>query len=376
MEKRYAIVTIAVFALIVGGLSIANFFHTPPNILTAERRVRERRPHLSIEIVLRGEFMGGFETYAADTFPFREHFRAMRAAMVYGVFLQTDKDGVFFNADGIGSFQETNADSARLLAEKIYIVAETLPQMNFFLGVIPDKSMYATRNFPGFCAYTAEEILAARLVTLPNSYSSGFTMLPISSALSAGSFYRTDLHWCQVSINDVVSLMGDYMDFAADMTQFTRQYAGQFRGGYAGQFALPVSSDSMYYLYNPHLRAFYMNMATREFEENLVYDLALFHGFDPFDIFLRGVQPLVILENEYAVSSRELYIFRDSFSSSLAPILASYYARIVLVDFRFIDLQTLHTLIDFTVGADVLFLYSAGIINNSEVLAIYQQRSS
>jgi len=360
LEKRYAILTIAVFALIVGGLAVVNFFHTPPNILTAERRVRERQPRLSVESILSGEFMGGFEAYAADAFPFRENFRAVRAVMVYGAFLQTDKDGIFADAHGIGSFQQMDEDSARLLAEKIYIVAETLPPMNLFFGVIPDKSMYAMRNFPGFCANIAEEIIAAQL--------DGFTMLPISTAMDAGSFYRTDLHWCQANISDAVSLMGDYMGFVADMTQFIPRYAGQFRGGYAGQFALPIRADSMYYLYNSNLRAFYLNMATGAFEEGLVYDLALFDGFDPFDIFLRGIQPLVVIENEHAVSSRALYIFRDSFASSLAPILASYYARVTLIDFRFIDLRALHTLINFTENADALFLYSAGIVNNAYVL--------
>ena len=361
-NNRHSIVIIVVFAIIIGGLSVLNIIMSPPDILMSERRVRERIPDLSFESITSGDFMAGFEEYAADRFPFRDGFRALHAATVFGVFLQTDNDSIYFDSHGIGSFQAIDTQSVELMAAKINAVADGLGDLNIFYAFIPDKSIYAERTMPGFDYVLTQQLLGEKL--------GQFTFIPLVDVLTADSFYRTDLHWCQVSIGDVATALGIAMGVEIDFEQFIRQYAGQFRGGYAGQFALPVRSESLYYLYNPHIRAFYMNMGTRAFEEGVVYDLDMFHGFDPYDIFLRGAQPLIVLENENATSNRALYIFRDSFASSLAPILASAYARVTLVDFRFIDLRTLHTLIDFTEGADVLFLYSAGILNNSDMLMI------
>ena len=60
-------------------------------------------------------------------------------------------------------------------------------------------------------------------------------------------------------------------------------------------------------------------------------------------------------------------MFRDSFGSSLAPLLTSGYRRITLVDTRYLSPAFLGRFIDFD-GADILFLYSTSVLNNSESL--------
>ena len=64
---------------------------------------------------------------------------------------------------------------------------------------------------------------------------------------------------------------------------------------------------------------------------------------------------------------KELYIFRDSFGSSLIPLLAEGYKNIYLVDIRYIQSDFLKNFVDFT-GKDVLFLYSATVLNNSATM--------
>ena len=60
-------------------------------------------------------------------------------------------------------------------------------------------------------------------------------------------------------------------------------------------------------------------------------------------------------------------MFRDSFGSSLVPLLAEGYARITLVDIRYIASERLGTWLTFS-DQDVLFLYSTPVLNNSETL--------
>ncbi len=56
-------------------------------------------------------------------------------------------------------------------------------------------------------------------------------------------------------------------------------------------------------------------------------------------------------------SDRELVVFRDSFGSSLIPLLAQGYARTTVIDIRYIAPSRLDQLVSFH-GQDVLFLFS------------------
>jgi hypothetical protein len=81
-------------------------------------------------------------------------------------------------------------------------------------------------------------------------------------------------------------------------------------------------------------------------------------------MFLSGNQPIVAMKNPQAPNGKRLIIFRDSFASSLAPLMISGYEEIVLVDLRYISSDLLGEYIDFN-NADVLFLYSTMLLNSS-----------
>ena len=88
---------------------------------------------------------------------------------------------------------------------------------------------------------------------------------------------------------------------------------------------------------------------------------------DPYELFLSGSISLLSIENPNAETDRELIVFRDSFGSSLAPLLAEGYAKITLADIRYLPSSQMGKLLDFT-DADVLFLYSVPVLNNSDTL--------
>ena len=90
-------------------------------------------------------------------------------------------------------------------------------------------------------------------------------------------------------------------------------------------------------------------------------------GSDPYELFLSGSVSLLTVESPNARTSRELVIFRDSFGSSIAPLLVEGYSSVTLVDIRYLASSRLGGFVDFT-GCDVLFLYSAGVLNNSSTL--------
>ena len=94
------------------------------------------------------------------------------------------------------------------------------------------------------------------------------------------------------------------------------------------------------------------------------YDMEKAAGKDPYEMYLNGSDALLTIENPNAETDRELILFRDSFGSSIAPLLDSGYSRITLIDLRYIKSDLIKNFVSFE-NQDVLFLYSTLVLNNT-----------
>ena len=136
-----------VVAIIIGCVFILCLISRPPTILHSERRVPAKLPALSIRTVVSAEFMDKFENYAADSFPLRERMRTLRSISIFGLFMQTDKNGLYMDSHGVGEFKQIDIESARQLQSKIISIASQLDNINVYYSVIPDKSIYSERSY-------------------------------------------------------------------------------------------------------------------------------------------------------------------------------------------------------------------------------------
>ena len=82
-----------------------------------------------------------------------------------------------------------------------------------------------------------------------------------------------------------------------------------------------------------------------------------------YDVFLSGARAVLRIENPNAKTDRELIVFRDSFSSSMIPLLVEDYATVTLVDIRYVPARMLDQYVTFD-GQDVLFMYSTLVLNS------------
>ena len=136
-----------------------------------------------------------------------------------------------------------------------------------------------------------------------------------------------------------------------------------FYGVYAGQSALPLKPDTITILKNEYTD----NYKVYDFETDSyipVYDKDKLNGNDPYEIYLAGPKSLLVIENPKAETDKELIIFRDSYTSSLAPLLCEGYSKVTLVDIRYLAPERLSNFITFD-NQDVLFMYSTSVFNNS-----------
>lgn len=149
------------------------------------------------------------------------------------------------------------------------------------------------------------------------------------------------------------------------------QAADSFYGVYSGQAALQVTPDKIMYIDSEIIsQAQVYNYETKK--TGAVYDKDKLTGYDPYDFFLSGPSALLRIENPKAAEKKNLIVFRDSYGSSLIPLLIDSYSSIVVVDLRYIAQKKLGELIDFEsdemANADVLFLYGTILLNDSSTI--------
>ena len=139
------------------------------------------------------------------------------------------------------------------------------------------------------------------------------------------------------------------------------QNKGEFYGTYYGQLSTNVTPDNIYILTNEIIN----NCILYNYETNKKSSIyTTTNSADKYDIFLSGAVPLISIENPNSKTEKELLLFRDSFGSSLAPLLVENYKKITLIDLRYISSSILENYIDFN-EQDVLFLYSSVVLNQN-----------
>jgi hypothetical protein len=366
-SKDYTVIYFLIF--LMSGF-IINLCSKSPDILKSERRYAAARPqYINEQHSFNPSYAKEFEAYALDQFVWRENLRKMKAYYSYMILRQKDNHGIYYAAGYAAKKEQLNKLSFQKAAQKIQTVKQALPaQMSFYYAVIPEKGYYLSKvsHIPAL-DYGAVEITMQKNLA-------GIEEINLRSILTLSDYYHTDLHWRQEKLDEVVQQLGKKMGFISnDMKTYTVNTQAPFYGGYYGQGALPFSGEELVYLTNREQRSVKvssLNTQTMTMDAGKMYDKQLFYGIDPYDIFLQGAKPLIILENKTLHNGRELYLFRDSYGSSLAPILTPYYQKITMIDLRYITLEYVKEQVNFKQGSDVLFLYGMQILNDSTLLLV------
>ena len=139
-----------------------------------------------------------------------------------------------------------------------------------------------------------------------------------------------------------------------------------FYGVYYNQSGLRVPTDELIYLTSDIIDGCTVtNYDTGKAVSKPVYDMSKADSADLYEVFLSGTVAVSVLENPAATEKNELILFRDSFGSSIAPLMLSGYSKITVVDIRYIASSALRGVVDFENADTVLFLYSTVLLNNS-----------
>lgn len=355
-EKTKNIIVTIGFLTILLVVFFTNIMVKDKEISTTERRKLSQFPEINISKIFNGDFAKDFDKYSVDQFIARDSFRSIKAFNSMYVFRQKDNNKLFEKDGAIYKIEyPLNTNNVQKSANKINeIYTKYLQNMNVYYSIIPDKNYYLEND-------DHLKIDYKELFSIMSNSLKDLKYIDISNSLKLEDYYKTDLHWRQEKLSNVVSTLRTNMNLSSNEPEYEIKEVGEFYGTYYGQLGINVQPDDMYILTNETIEnCITYNYETKEYAKIYSQNKTI----DKYDIYLSGATPLITIENPNANTKKELLLFRDSFGSSIAPLLVQDYSRITLIDIRYISSKLLDQYINFE-NQDVLFLYSSLILNQN-----------
>lgn len=350
------IITIG-FVVILAIVFVANIIAEDKVISTSERRKLAQFPEIKFSEILNGNVIEDWEKYVEDQFVERDFFRRIKSFWSMNIFAQKDNNKLFEKDGAIYKMEHPlKENNVQKSAQKIKDVYDAyLQNMNVYYSIIPDKNYYLENDDHLKIDFNkVQEITAEKL--------QGMQYIDITQGLELDDYYKTDLHWKQENLGQVVDIIQTKMGLEIkENIEYEIQSKGDFYGTYYGQLGVEVPPDELKILINETIE----NCNTYNFETKKYAPIYTeTNSADRYDIFVSGATPLISIENSNAENNKELLLFRDSFGSSLAPLLVENYSKITLIDIRYMYSKLLGEFIEFK-DQDVLFLYSTVVLNQN-----------
>lgn len=356
-KTKNAVITIG-FAFILIMVLVLNIISKDKDISISERRKLAQIPKIDIQTLLKGELSEKIENYAMDQFILRDELRNVKSYVSTNIFRKKDNNKLFEKDNAIYKIEyPLNINNVKSSSNKINNIYQKYMQgMNVYYAIIPDKNYYLEND-------DHLKIDYEELKTNTQNILKKMKYIDILESLSLEDYYRTDTHWKQENLQDVVNKIEQEMNLTnTSNIDYTIEEKGNFYGVYYGQLGAQVPPDKIYIKTNKTIdNCITYNYETKKYGK--VYDEEKYKtSSDKYDIYLSGATPIIAIENPNSNNDKELLLFRDSYGSSIAPLLIENYKKITLIDIRYISSSLLEDYIDFD-DQDVLFLYSTLVLN-------------
>ena len=273
-----------------------------------------------------------------------------------------------------GIYEETDVLNESGLTANINkinnICNKYLSGSNIYFAMIPNKEYYLNNDMGSSNEFFEIEGFIKPKLNQEISY------IELYDTLNLDCYYKTDMHWKQEDISGVVEKISQAMNLkdennaSNDENEYEEKSLGDFYGSYYAEISNnEIQPDELKYLTNSMIENCVVYNTEKEAEEK-VYNLDRVNETNnKYDLFLSGAAAIQRIDNNEINNGKKLILFRDSFGSSIAPLLIGYYEEILLVDIRYVNSEFLDNYIDFDEyeNQDVLFLYNTRVINKSGI---------
>lgn len=336
--KKLLIIIFISFISLFGFISIFN----KEEISIYERRKLKAFP----KIIDNNNFFDDLDKYLSDHFIFRQDFREVKGFVNYNLFNISINNKVTIKDDYLFELAETNYKSLDNIVAKVDDVITRFDINDYEFIAIPLKNHYVGLD------NVSEEIDEYLGVRIDNYHS-------LKDLLSLSDYYRSDIHLKQERLGSVVSKILELCDVEEKDIEYSFNTYNKFYGSLYAKMAISMKPDTITYLTNDLLNG--VKVESVEDKDLLdVYNVSELESLDPYSVYLNGPKAYLKIVNKN-VEDRKLIIFRDSYTSSIVPLLVPYFSEIELIDLRYYSSD----LLNIDGDSKVLFIFGSEVLNNS-----------
>lgn len=343
-------IKIILFLTIIFSCSLAFLIKEETEVSILERR------KLMTKEKLKKDIAANLDKYLTEQFPVRNEMLKLNTFYNKYILNNYETNNVYLIDNYIiEKNYPINEKSINNFTNKINYIS-SLSQNNKYFIMIPDKSYFLKDNYLKIDYKSLE-------ATLKNNLNPKY--INVSDKIKLEDYYKTDIHLKQESYFKILEHILNKMNIEYKSINYKTETFNDFYGASYSKYPLTNREDLTY-----HISEYTSSAKVKHMEYNLdkVYEVEKLKNIDPYDIFLGGASAYIEIETT-SISDKELIIFRDSFASSLTPLLLPYYKKITLVDLRYIDFSLVREKLDFK-NSEILFIFSSLIINNSSILKV------
>ena len=354
-DKIKDIVVTIIFLFTIIALFLINIIKEDTDISVAERRKLATMPELTTKSLFDGTYFKKFDSYVTDQFVERDAFRKIKIDIELST--KGEYNNLYLYDDYIiEEIFPLNSNSINNLTSKINYIKDTYlnDNSNIYYTIIPDKNYFVNNGNLKLNYNKLQDMMKNNL--------SNINYINIFDKLTLDNYYKTDTHWKEEDLFNVANTIANQMNFDITNNNVVNTIT-TFNGSYAGRLSVTKDIDTIKTISNPSIdNSSVYNYETKKYTD--IYDYTKINSLDKYDIYLSGAVPIIDIINNNSSSDKELIVFRDSYGSSLIPLLIEGYKKITVIDIRYISSKILNKYIDFN-DQDVLFMYSILTINNS-----------
>lgn len=362
-----------IFCLIIFGVGAANFIAEDRVYSETENRVLAQMPKLSLFSLTEGTFMRDFETYLADQFIFRDEIITAKTFLdrlagkneVGGVYI--GKEGFLFSKQA--AFIEERAteitDALSFFGEK-----NKASKITFMLS--PNSSFVNSDLLPEHLSLPDQSYQIEEIKNYTESEAVEF--INLSEVFNAQGnreelFYKTDHHWttrgAYLAFN---TLMNSWQKNTAE-TEFTfYPVADDFQGTLSSKAGVLSSADTVEICVPKNSELTYtVTYSSQEKKVTTFFDESKLSTKNKYEVFLGGNFDKIIIDT--ASSTKDtLLIIKDSYANCMLPMLTPFFAKIVMVDPRYLT-ESLSAITEENGFTHILLLYNLNTLLEDTSLA-------
>lgn len=368
-----------IFLGMLGGACLINFFVKDKEFSSAENRMLQQKPKITLSALESGRWMEQYESYVSDQFAGRNFWVSLKTRMdlLSG---KRKSNGVFKGSDGylLEEIATPNKEQMNANLEAMLLFRQNQEAIPMYMMLVPNAANIEADKLPRF-AVTCDQ--KKQFAEIKKKLGDSYQWVDVSSALETHKteeiYYRTDHHWTTLGAYygfcELADSMGLDLSVIADMKPYA--VSNSFNGTLSSTSGYETDRKEPIYIYASedleNTTQVIVNNVNEQKKTATLYDMSKLDGKDQYALFLGGNAPRIDIKTT-SESKERLLLIKDSYANSVIPFLIPYYQEIIVIDPRYYydDIQSVMTEEQIS---SVLFLYNGNtFVEDNSISGVLQ----